>query len=187
MSTLKETTIAMGIYYLVIFGGRELMRNRPAFRFDALFKLHNFGLTVLSGTLLVLFLEQLIPTLMTRGVYHAVCDRAGGWTQPLVLLYYVRPCRTSNERLTNASQLNYLTKYVEFIDTCFLFLRKKPLCKPMRSRYFYMGRINDQLSFPPHLPPRRHGTTVLPPIIWWNSRFLGSYSSQLGSSLPDVL
>lgn len=87
------------------------MRSRSAFRFDALFKLHNFGLTLLSGALLVLFLEQLIPTLLSKGVYHAVCNRAGGWTQPLVLLYY----------------LNYLTKYVEFIDTCFLFLRKKPL------------------------------------------------------------
>jgi hypothetical protein len=89
MSTLKETVIAMSIYYVVIFGGRELMRNRPAFRFDALFKLHNFGLTALSGGLLVLFLEQIIPTLVKGGVYHAVCDRAGGWTQPLVFLYYV--------------------------------------------------------------------------------------------------
>lgn len=66
------------------------MRSRPAFRFDALFKLHNFGLTILSGALLVLFLEQLIPTLLSKGVYHAVCNRAGGWTQPLVVLYYVR-------------------------------------------------------------------------------------------------
>lgn len=66
------------------------MRSRSAFRFDALFKLHNFGLTLLSGALLVLFLEQLIPTLLSKGVYHAVCNRAGGWTQPLVLLYYVR-------------------------------------------------------------------------------------------------
>lgn len=89
MSTFKQTGIAMGIYYVVIFGGRELMRNKPAFRFDTLFKIHNFGLTVLSGTLLVLFLEQLVPTLYNNGVYHAVCSTEGGWTQPLVLLYYV--------------------------------------------------------------------------------------------------
>jgi hypothetical protein len=89
MSTMKETTIAMSVYYVIIFGGREIMRSQPAFRFDALFKAHNLGLTILSGALLALFLEQIIPTLLKRGVYQAVCDREGGWTQPLVLLYYV--------------------------------------------------------------------------------------------------
>jgi fatty acid elongase 3 len=29
--------------------------------------------------------------------------------------------------LTDSWQLNYLTKYLELIDTCFLFLKKKPL------------------------------------------------------------
>ncbi|RDW92651.1 hypothetical protein BP5796_02045 [Coleophoma crateriformis] len=111
MSTFKQTAIAMVAYYIVILGGRELMRNRPAFKLNTLFMAHNLGLTIISGGLLTLFLEQLVPTLWERGVYHSVCYKEAGWTQPLVMLYY----------------LNYLTKYLEFVDTCFLVLRKKPL------------------------------------------------------------
>lgn len=111
MSTLKESFLTIIVYYIVILGGRELMRTRPAFQLNALFKIHNFYLTVISGGLLVLFLEQLIPTLAKHGVFFAICDHRGGWTPPLVILYY----------------LNYLTKYLELLDTVFLVLKKKPL------------------------------------------------------------
>ncbi|OJD29389.1 fatty acid elongase [Diplodia corticola] len=110
-ATLKSTVSMMAVYYAAIFGGRELMRNRPAFQLKTPFMLHNFFLTALSGGLLVLFLEQIVPTLWRRGVYDSVCAADAGWTEPLNLLYY----------------LNYLTKYVEFIDTVFLVLKKKPL------------------------------------------------------------
>jgi fatty acid elongase 3 len=89
MSTFKSTAIAMAVYYVTIFGGREVMRTRPAFKFNLLFQIHNLGLTIISGTLLVLFLEQLIPTLVEKGVYHGVCTLDGGWTPQLVALYYV--------------------------------------------------------------------------------------------------
>lgn len=111
MSTLKETATALITYYVVIFGGREIMRNRTAFKLNGLFMLHNLFLTIFSGVLLVLFIEQLLPTLWRHGVFYAICDHDGGWTKPLVLLYY----------------LNYLNKYLEFVDTVFLFLKKKPL------------------------------------------------------------
>ena len=111
MSTLKDTGIFIVIYYIIIFGGREIMRNREPFKLRTLFLIHNFYLTAISGILLALFIEQLLPTVVRRGLFFAVCDKEGGWTQPLVVLYY----------------LNYLTKYLELLDTVFLFLKKKPL------------------------------------------------------------
>jgi len=89
MSTLKQTAIMITLYYTVIFGGRELMRNRPAFKLNGLFMIHNFYLTSISAILLVLFTEQLIPTVYEHGIFYAICDVKGGWTPPLVILYYV--------------------------------------------------------------------------------------------------
>ncbi|KAE8448812.1 hypothetical protein EG329_008814 [Mollisiaceae sp. DMI_Dod_QoI] len=110
MSTLSETIAMIVLYLVVIFGGREFMRNRQPYKLNALFMAHNFMLTAISGALLVLFAEQLIPTLWRHGLYDNICGTSG-WTQPLVVLYY----------------LNYLTKYVELIDTVFLTVKKKPL------------------------------------------------------------
>ncbi|KAF1969383.1 GNS1/SUR4 membrane protein [Bimuria novae-zelandiae CBS 107.79] len=111
ISTLKSCTTILVSYYIIIFGGRELMRNREPFKLNFLFKVHNFYLTAISAILLGLFLEQIIPTVTRHGLFFAICDHAGGWTDKMVILYY----------------LNYLTKFLELIDTCFLFLKKKPL------------------------------------------------------------
>ncbi|KAK2745977.1 hypothetical protein FQN55_005799 [Onygenales sp. PD_40] len=111
MSTLQETAAGLISYYIIIFGGRELMRNRPAFKMNGLFIVHNLYLTIISGVLLSLFIEQLLPTIWRNGVFFAICNHDGGWTKPLVVLYY----------------LNYLTKYLELLDTVFLVLKKKPL------------------------------------------------------------
>ncbi|KAI9676032.1 MAG: hypothetical protein M1817_000775 [Caeruleum heppii] len=111
MSTLKASMLTIVSYYIIIFGGREIMRNRPPMKLNGLFMFHNLYLTIISAGLLVLFAEQLIPTVYKHGIFFAICNRDGGWTKPLVTLYY----------------LNYLTKYVELIDTVFLVLKKKPL------------------------------------------------------------
>ncbi|KAL2398031.1 Elongation of fatty acids protein 2 [Exophiala dermatitidis] len=111
MSTLKETAIALIGYYVIIFGGRELMKHRPPFVLKGPFIVHNLVLTIISAVLLALFTEQLLPTLVRRGVFYAICDVNGGWTKELVLLYY----------------MTYLTKYLELVDTLFLVLKKKPL------------------------------------------------------------
>ena len=89
MSTLKETAITLGAYYIIVLGGREVMRNRKPFVINGLFMLHNFYLTAISATLLALFIEQLLPTVARNGVFFAICDHKGGWTKELVALYYV--------------------------------------------------------------------------------------------------
>ena len=92
MSTIKETAIALVAYYVIVFGGREVMKNRPAFKLNTLFMIHNLYLTLISGTLLALFIEQLLPTIWRHGIFFAICDHQGGWTQPLIVLYYVSAC-----------------------------------------------------------------------------------------------
>lgn len=90
MSTGKETVLFVIVYYMVIFGGREYMRNKEAYQLKKLFLVHNFLLTAISAILLGLFVEQILPTVVRKGIFFAICDIEGGWTQPLVVLYYVR-------------------------------------------------------------------------------------------------
>lgn len=88
LSTLRGTVAVIVLYYAIILGGREWMRDRPAYKLNTLFKIHNFLLTAISGSLLVLFAEQMIPTIWNGGLFNAVCG-TGGWTRPLVVLYFV--------------------------------------------------------------------------------------------------
>ena len=89
MSTLPETAAMLIGYYVLIFGGREVMKKRQPFTLNGLFMAHNLGLTIISLILLVLFIEQLLPTIVRNGVFFAICRYEGGWTKELVMLYYV--------------------------------------------------------------------------------------------------
>lgn len=103
---------AVIVYYTVIFGGNALMKkfNVKPFVLNGLFQLHNLFLTTLSLILFLSLVEQLIPQIYYNGLFYAICNE-NAWTQKMVVLYY----------------LNYLTKYVEFIDTVFLVLKQKKL------------------------------------------------------------
>lgn len=132
LSSLRPVLATLVAYYVIILGGREVMRSREAKQLNNLFILHNLGLTIVSGVLLLLLVEQIFPTIVRKGIFSAVCHLDAGWTNKLVVLYYVsgRMWSSKEQALANdGSQLNYLTKYLELIDTVFLFLKKKPLSK----------------------------------------------------------
>ncbi|KAJ1935783.1 Fatty acyl-CoA elongase/Polyunsaturated fatty acid specific elongation enzyme, partial [Linderina pennispora] len=110
LSTWKEVGIGMVVYLATIFGIQFLMRSRKAFKLQRAAQIHNLFLTTASFVLLVLFVEELGPMLASHGLFFSVCDEQA-WTQKLEVLYF----------------LNYLTKWLEFTDTVFLALKKKPL------------------------------------------------------------
>lgn len=89
LSTFQGTATILIAYYVVIFSGREIMKKTSPRKLNTLFMIHNLILTLISGILLALFIEQLLPTVVRRGIFFAICDHNGGWTQPLVTLYYV--------------------------------------------------------------------------------------------------
>lgn len=96
MSTFQATATTLITYYVTVFAGRELMKNRSPMKLNGLFMVHNLYLTIASAIMLALFIEQLLPTVWRHGVFFAICDHRGGWTRELVILYYVRfwigPC-----------------------------------------------------------------------------------------------
>ncbi|KAJ9067603.1 Fatty acyl-CoA elongase/Polyunsaturated fatty acid specific elongation enzyme [Entomophthora muscae] len=109
MSTNREVLPACFLYLVVILGGQRIMKPLKPFKMATAFRIHNAFLTLASFVLWVLFLENVIP-LFKEGLFNSFCSPQA-YTQRLELLYY----------------LNYLTKYYELLDTCFLVLRKKKL------------------------------------------------------------
>ncbi|CCH63120.1 hypothetical protein TBLA_0J01230 [Henningerozyma blattae CBS 6284] len=110
LSELPQVSLAILSYYIIIFGGRFLLRNTKPLKLHGICQLHNLILTIGSFILLALMTEQLIPMIAVNGFYYAICN-IGAWTQPMVTLYY----------------MNYIFKFYEFIDTVFLTLKHKNL------------------------------------------------------------
>jgi len=88
ISTLSTSLTIITIYYIVIGSGYMFMKNRAPYKLNALFQIHNVFLTLLSGSLLALFIEQLTPMLVRHGVFYSICN-SDAWNQKMVTLYYV--------------------------------------------------------------------------------------------------
>jgi hypothetical protein len=88
LSTIPAVAGAIVAYYFIIWAGYKIMKTRQPMKLNALFMAHNLFLTLLSGALLVLFIEQLFPILWRNGVFYSICS-PNCWTQKIVTLYYV--------------------------------------------------------------------------------------------------
>ncbi|KAK9449863.1 GNS1/SUR4 family-domain-containing protein [Limtongia smithiae] len=142
LSTLEPVFAAIATYYVVIFGGRAIMKNYAPMKLTFLFRVHNLMLTFISGLFLLLLIEQLFPIIYSHGVFFAICDTSS-WTQPIVTLYYplaargdgaddgggstISPNMHVNSTTLTLKYSPLTTRQVELLDTVFLVLKKKPL------------------------------------------------------------
>ncbi|KAI9301899.1 ELO family [Cunninghamella echinulata] len=112
-STYTEVILSCIIYYAVIFGGQHALKYLPTYKPSSLkfpFQVHNLLLTIASGSLLALLVEQVFPKVYNNGLMFAICS-PDAWDYKVEILYY----------------LNYLCKYWELLDTVFLVLKHKKL------------------------------------------------------------
>lgn len=110
LSTWPVVTTALASYLAIIFGIREIMKDRSPQRLNTLFRIHNAFLSVGSLILLVLMMEEVGSIRLTNTTYGTMCDETS-WTERLEFYYMI----------------NYYFKYIELFDTVFLALKKKPL------------------------------------------------------------
>jgi len=102
----------VGIYLVVIFGGQQLMKNRPPFRLRKSLFVWNFGLALFSIAFLIRTVPVYIDRLQEYGFYASICY----------------PGAAEHKQATGIwAFLFVLTKTVELGDTVFIVLRKKPL------------------------------------------------------------
>lgn len=79
ISTLPVVSAILASYLAVIFGIQTFMRERPPQKLNTLFRIHNAFLTLGSGLLLALMLEEVASILVNSGVYDTMCNETS-WT-----------------------------------------------------------------------------------------------------------
>jgi hypothetical protein len=129
-STWPVVTSMVVTYFAVVFGTREIMKDRAPLKLTTPFRIHNLILSVGSLVLMVLLGEEAFSNWMRVGTYGSMCvpeaytDVSVRWLDELHLTRLI-PCF---KRLELYMMFNYFFKYYEFVDTVFLALKKKPLC-----------------------------------------------------------
>lgn len=128
ISTMPVVSAILASYLAIIFGIKEVMRERPPQKLNTLFRIHNAFLTLGSGLLLALMLEEVASIFVKSGVYDTMCNEAS-WTPvgPFQSVLFLAHLSRSPQRLEFYYMINYYFKYIELFDTVFLALKKKPL------------------------------------------------------------
>ncbi|XP_035683562.1 elongation of very long chain fatty acids protein 6-like [Branchiostoma floridae] len=97
-------------YVLLVFGGRRLMRAREPFRLRLPLVLWNLAMALFSTVGALRYVPPLLYTVRHQGFLRSVCEQH--YTRPVTGLW---------------SALYIFSKLVEFGDTSFIVLRKRPL------------------------------------------------------------
>jgi fatty acid elongase 3 len=130
LSTISSVTAAITVYLGTVFGLWALQKNSQPKKLNTLFQIHNIVLSSVSGLLLVLILEEIVPIIYRHGVFYGFCG-AGAWTEVRFLRIGHNPgcshLSRESQRLEFYYLMNYFCKYLELLDTVFLALKKKPL------------------------------------------------------------
>jgi fatty acid elongase 3 len=79
LSTTPVVVSIMASYLTTIFTIQYLMKNKPAYVLNTWFRAHNIILSVGSGLLLILMLEEVLPIVFKHGLRYAICDTKA-WT-----------------------------------------------------------------------------------------------------------
>lgn len=108
---LSVPVLCSGMYLLLVFGGKNWMKDRPAFKLRTLLVLWNTALSIFSVVALLILGVPLVQSWVNDGFVNAVCD------SDILKVPW----------LTFWSYLFVLSKLVEFGDTAFIVLRKTPL------------------------------------------------------------
>jgi len=85
LSTWPIVATSLASYLAIIFGIREIMKDRPPQQLNTLFRIHNAFLSIGSFILLVLMMEEVGSIWVTSTTYGTMCDETS-WTEVRTVL-----------------------------------------------------------------------------------------------------
>jgi fatty acid elongase 3 len=89
LSTVQEVVPVLVAYLVIIFGTQWFMKDKPAYKMQIPFQIHNVFLSSGSLLLMYLILEEVIPMVWKNGVFWGMCN-VNMWTD--VRCLRVIPC-----------------------------------------------------------------------------------------------
>ena len=100
MSTLQEVVPALVAYLVIIFGTQWFMKDKPAYKLQLPFQLHNVFLSSGSLLLMCLILEEVVPMVWKNGLFWGMCDN-DMWTnvRPLRVILHAYCCADTSQPL----------------------------------------------------------------------------------------
>lgn len=121
-------------YLVVVFGTRETMKDKAPLKLTTLFRAHNLILSIGSLILLTFVGEEVFSNWLKPEIatYGSLCSSEAYTRVSILPLIRFDDLTLHFKRLEFYTMVNYYFKYYELLDTVFLALKKKPLCKHLR-------------------------------------------------------